>query len=112
MTKRAQDIRPITVVNTGQAEVVRVVNALLEAVQVLEREHGIYHGVPADGKPRQEEDWKQIAHELYVALLGHRSDMHGASVRPCRTCNQSAVAIRAYDEAIDRDVRRDMVVIG
>lgn len=49
-----------------------------------------------------EPNWKQLARSLYVALLGHRADMHGASSRPCPTCHQSAVAIRAYDEATNR----------
>lgn len=46
-------------------------------------------------------DWRQIARALYAALLAHRADMHGASKRPCKTCHQSAVAIKAYDEAIN-----------
>jgi hypothetical protein len=50
-------------------------------------------------------NWRQLAHALYVALLAHRADMHGASSRPCATCHQSAVAIKAYDEAINEIAR-------
>jgi hypothetical protein len=51
--------------------------------------------------------WRLVADMLVVALRGHRADMHQASSRPCETCRNSAMAIRAYDEALDDDRRAE-----
>lgn len=91
---RARDLKPMVVIDRSDVVVERL-NAILGIVQEHERK------IEVQGNP----NWKQLARALYAALLAHRADMHGASGRPCATCHQSAVAIRAYDEAINAEGR-------